>query len=240
MNKKLKFNISVFTIFCVVLLVIAIILFVTFRSYLSTNKDTLGIISNIFTIAAFLGVILALIDYKNRAYEAKKQALLALRYQLEVIGVWSDYNGTGYHKSEQSETIKKNITNWGNPFSEVFKTDATAIQTITSNPGYIKLPEAILKDISELNQEIQTFNNHVEGINLFRLTGNQDLKIKIHLKLNGQLKGALTDEEDRFSRKLTELYAGLHFDFIGDDVNQRLHYKHKILLNLVKAELDNI
>lgn len=172
MNKKIKLNISVFTLLCIVLFIVVIILFVIFRTELSVNKDSSEIISNIFTIAAFLGVILALIDYKNRAYESKKQALLALKYQLVVIGTWSNYEGTGYHKSDQIETIKNNITNWGNPFSEVFKTNFTALQALWLIPGYIKLSETILEKIAEfltsLDNKVDLINKELEQAKLFK------------------------------------------------------------------------
>lgn len=240
MGNKIKFNVSVSSLLHLLAILVSMIILFAFRFVIEESKQWLSIISDIFTIVAFLGVILAFADYRRRDYDAKKQTLVALKSQLEVVGTWSSYEGTGYHKWEQNETINKNLANWGNPFSEVFITDSSAIQTIWLTPGIVKLPERILEKISPLNQEILTFNNQINEINLFRLTGDQDLKIRIHLKLNRQLTEPLSEEENRFSRKLLELYAGLHFDFIGDEFNQRLHYKHKTLLNLVKQELEKL
>ncbi len=235
--KKIKIWIILITIIFVVIFYLIVLNWNIFINY----QQNISLIADIFTSLAFLGVILAYVDYKQKQHFFKKQVLLALKSQLEVIGIWSGYGGNGYNALEKEGVINGQKIAWSNPFHLIFSTESTALQNILSLPGITSLDNEIVEKISPLNQEIENFNSYLNQINTFVRSIPYDVAISIDYKLKKYTDPfsditLLTDSEKGLCKKILDMYIVLHFQIIGDDSTGRLYKRLKDLLNIVKND----
>ena len=200
-------------------------------------KESLSLLANVVAIVSFVGVIYAVIDYFNKRRDSRRQVLFALKGALEVIATWTSFDAGGYSKSDLAAVLKENEKVWANPYAEVFAIDTSALSSIWLNPGLAGLADDVVQRLAAFNQEVLNFNSQLASINAFRFGLDSDMAIKIHLSLNGQIESKLTREEKFASLKLREMYAGLHFDAIGDDSSGRLYQKHKELVQALRVHL---
>ncbi|MCD6194728.1 hypothetical protein J7K05_00775 [bacterium] len=188
-----------------------------------------------------LSVEVAFYLYEKKTFEEKMQAINLLKKQLEILGSWTKYEEGGYHRYDMARTADSKLREWGNPFYNIFNPDVHTVlgQTLLL-PGTAKLGPKINEYLARLNQEIRSFNNTLEEIRRFKFSSDAYKNIVLHLKLNvpehvearqwlKKLKKPqeLKPKEKIFAKKLTEMYAHLHFYHISDELDKRLFYWHK-------------
>lgn len=240
MKSKLFKNIQFISV-----VVFTVILFVIIELNISCDiliKDTLSVIAEIATISGMFGIVFAVYKYHADRKDNRRQILIALKSQLNVIGLWTNYEGNGYSVSKINQISEENKIAWMNPFHRVFDTDATAIQNIWQLDGIELLPNHIIEKIAPLNQIILSFNNYLKQINGFCLSIDPVVAVKINIKLNSstelsKIHALLSRDESSMCTQLLNMYITLHFTIIGDSTNGSLHKQHKELLDLVKQSL---
>jgi hypothetical protein len=197
-------------------------------------------LSSLSFAVAYFSLLLIVLFYEKKLYDDKIHSIILLKKQLEIIGVWTSYQKGGYHKWDQDDVQTECSGEWGNPFSNIYNPEASALSQIITLPGTCELGDQVIENLVALNQEITSFNNSLDEIRNFKYSRDCYKNIMLHLK-NGAKKSEkiknllirskisldLEPEEEAFKTKLVEFYSVLHFNIIGDDNTQRLFYWHK-------------
>ena len=162
-----------------------------------------------------------------------------------MIGEWTNYSGNGYPTSEKEVIVRNQRLIWSSPLHVVFYTEATALQNIWSFPGITQLPNEIIEKIAPLNQEITNFKSYLDKISSFSSSVDSTTAINIENKLwkrrdSLNKEVVFSEKEIEICDKLLDMYKLLHFQIIGDLNTNRLHRKHKALLNLVIKNLKKL
>jgi hypothetical protein len=202
--------------------------------------ELISFFANIVTILGIVGLWIVYIDYKNRKREEKRErlnetlrAIRSVKYQLSVIGRWTNFENGGYSVKDQTEWVKKEIKIRGNPFHAIFKIEYSSLKDLNALPAIAYFTDDINEAIAWVKQWVASFNCFLQDIKDFSYSRNADKNIILHLKLNNAVKVKTDTEEERFMAKLLEMYAILHFEIIGDEKNKKLHYWHKRLRDLL-------
>jgi len=198
----------------------------------SDNFSWIDYVADFVTILGIGGIIWQYkkgkeTDFINKTKE-QLRAINSIKYQLEVIGKWTNFDRGGYSQGNASNYL----SDWSNLNKIVFEIEGCAIENILSLPAIENFDEEILKSIAFLNQNIKNFNTVLSEI---RITRNSLL---IELK---KYKGIEKDEKIlEFQGDIYVLYRTLHIDVISNSEGRGLHYWHQKLkyqLDLLEVEL---
>jgi len=199
-------------------------------------------LADICAILALVGVVFAIWTYFRNQNQNKKQALLALKNQLNVVCLWASCGDNAYNALNEEEYKKMMIFKWCDPFHVIYNTETTAIETIWSFPGICFLSDKIIKSIANLNQCIENFNNYLDKINAFSNSIDPTVSIKIKKILDRGINpfeecSNLKEEEKEICKRLYDMYTDLHFKLIGDDSVDKLHKQCKELIIVINEEI---
>jgi len=226
--------------------VFLILLITTIIIWLVLYKNIqVPLIADFCTILALLGVAFVFWQYFQGKKQDKKQALLALKNQLNVVCEWASCKDNAYVQANKEEYRKMMTFKWCNPFHVVYHTETTAIETIWSFSGMCLLSDKIIERVANLNQCIENFNSYLNKINAFSDSINPSVAIKIKEVLDKRMNpfeecSHLEDEERNICKRLYDMYTYLHFNLIGDDSFNGLHKQCKELIVIINEEIELI
>lgn len=217
----------------IIFLVVFIIPFVSYLIY-SKNFDWISYVADFVTILGLGGIIW---EYsRNKKIEAKNKkeeqlrAIKSIKYQLEIIGRWTNYDFGGY----MQETRSLNKKDWSSLGKIVYEIEGCSIENISSLPAIKNFDDSILESIANVNQGIRSFNTMVLEIRTYRNLILIELK-----KLEGE---QLEKQTIKFQVDIYSMFKILHEDIISNDRGKGLYFWHKKLteqIGRIEDELKN-
>lgn len=232
--------------FCVSVLVNSLNMKIVFPAFVDV-QNTIRFISDLITILGLITLIIALVEYykrkneeKNKIAEEKMRVIKTAKYQLATIGRWTGFEGGGYREKDLEAWKQREFITRANPFHAIYKINDSFLRNLSSLPGTHIFNNKVNEAIAWLLQWITSFNSYLQEIIEFKFSRDTQKNIILGKKLNSGDISKLDQEELDFANKLVNMYATLHFEIISDENNQRLHYWHKKIINLLNDEEKDI
>lgn len=213
--------------------IISIAPFVLYLLY-NKNFDWINYVSNFVTILGLGGFFWEYKKYKEveekNKLKEQLRAVRSIKYQLNIIGEWTNYNFGGYLKETRS--LHKN--DWSSLGKIVFEIEGCSIGNISSLPAIENLDNEILESIAQVNQGIRSFNTMILEIRSYRNM--------IFIELSKLEGNELEKQTLKFQESIYTMYKILHEEIISDDRSEGLYFWHKKLkeqIETLEKDLDS-